>query len=144
MKRVITWFLVVFIVVAIVTKIISLNVSQESPILPDGKYIVLFHAKVRCAACIKMESQIKQILGEQKYANLDLVLIEYDRPKNKELVEQFHIGKIAILLLEQVNGQTLRSCNVPIEVWNLFRSGDDSIEILQRKLDEFYGQTRHQ
>ena len=144
MKRVITWFLIVFIVVAVATKIVLLNVPQEPPLIHDGKYIVLFHTEARCVTCTKMEFLIKKVLKEQKHNDLDLLLVEYDMPKNKELVERFHVGATAIILMEQANGKTFRSCDISTEAWNLIRNSNDFVEMLQTKLSEFYEQTRHQ
>jgi len=140
MKQAVRLFLVVFVVVAVATKIVLLSIPQETSVMPDGNHIVLFHAEVRCVTCTKMESLIKQVLDEPKYGNLDLVTLEYDKPSNKEFAEQFHIGTTGIILVEQKNGVTVRSCDVSSEAWSHIKNDQDFVEMLQAKLTEFYGQ----
>jgi len=144
MKRAVTCFLIVFIVVAVTTKIVLLNIPQEVPTMVDGNHIVLCHAEARCPTCLKMELLIKRALQEQEHGNVDLVTIEYDMPKNREFVERFHVGTLAIILLEWKNGETVRSCDVSADARSLIGNSNDFVEMLEAKLNEFYGQTRRQ
>ena len=139
MKRAVTCFLIVFIVVAVVTKIVLLNIPQEPPVIHDGNCIVLCHSTVRCPTCINMEFLIKKVLGEPEYADIDLVSLEYDLPKNREFAERFHIGTLSVILLEEKNGKTVRSCDISIDARKLIGNSDDFVEMLKAKLNEFYG-----
>ena len=146
MKRAITCFLIVFIVVAVATKIVLLNIPQEPPVIHDGNHIVLCHSEVRCPTCIRMERLIKKVLKEQQYAdlNINFVSLEYDMPKNREFAERFRIGTLAVILLEQKNGKTIRSGDISDETRSLIRTPDEFVKMLKAKLNEFYGQARHQ
>ena len=144
MKQAVTCFLIVFIVVAVAAKIVLLNIPQEPPLIHDGKHIVLFHAEVRCVTCIKMEFLIKKVLKEQKYDGLDLVLIEYGMPQNREIVERFRVGTLSVVLLEQKNGKTIRSYDISAEARSLIRNSEEFVAMLEEKLNELSGQTRRQ
>ena len=144
MKRAVTCFLTVFVITAIVTKIVLLNTPQEAPVIHDGNHIILCHAEVRCPACINMEFLIKKVLNKPEYADVGLILLEYDRPKNREFAERFHVGTLAIILLEQKNGKTIRSCDISTDARNLIRDGNKFVEMLEETLNGFYGHTRRQ
>ena len=143
MKRAITWFLIVFIVVAVVTKIVLLNVPQEPPFIPDGNHIVLCHARARCPVCVKMEVLIKKVLEKPEYDGIGLVSLEYDMPKNREFVERFRVGTLAIILLEQESGKTVRSRDISVEAKRRIGNSEDFVEMLKETLNDFHGQTRH-
>jgi len=144
MKKVVTWFLIVFIVVAVATKIALLNVPQEPPIIHDGNHIVLCHSEIRCPNCLAMEFMIKKVLDEQEYTDLDIgfVSIEYDMPQNKEFAERFRIGAISMILLEQKNGKTIRSADISEDARQLIKDRKEFATMLKTKLSEFYGQAR--
>jgi len=144
MKKLVAWFLLVFIAVAITTKIVLLNVPQEPPVIHDGNHIVFCHSEIRCPTCQKMEFLIKKVLKEQEYDELDigLVMLEYDMPKNREFVERFRVGTLSIILLEQKNGKTIRSADISDEARNLIGNNNGFIEMLKAKLNEFYALKR--
>ena len=138
MKRAIMWFLIVFIVVAVATKIIVLNVPQEPPVIPDGNHIVLCHTKARCSICVKMEERIKTVLKESEYGHIGLILLEYDMPKNREFAERFHVGTLAIILLEQKSGKTIRFRDISVDAKHRSGNSEDFVEMLKETLNDFY------
>ena len=137
-KKIATLFLILFVVVAVVTKIVLLSVPQEPSIIPDGNLVVFCHAKARCPTCETMESLVKEVLEKQEYNTLDLVMLEYDSPANKKFVEQFCVGTAAIILLEKRQGQIIRSSNITSDAWKYVDYKKSFIEMLETKLSEFY------
>ena len=140
MKKVATWVLIVFIVFAVVTKIVSRNIPQEATVIRGDNLVMLFHAKVRCPTCNTMESLLKEVLENQKYVDLgiNLVILEYDSPENKELVEQFHVGTAAIVLAEQREGTIVRSSDLTSEAWHWIDYEKRFVEMLDTKMTEFF------
>jgi hypothetical protein len=140
MKKIATWLLIVFIVFAVATKMIFRNIPQESTVIHGDNLVMLFHAKVRCPTCNTMESLVKETLNDQKYADLgiNLVLLEYDSPENKELVERFHIGTASIILVEQRGEVIVRSCDVTSEAWHWIDYKKRFVEMLDTKLTDFF------
>lgn len=140
MKKIIAFLLIAFIVIAVVTKIVSRNAPQE-PVVIQGEYIVmLFHSEVRCPTCNTMESYLEEVLEKREYADqgIKLVLLEYDSPKNKELVERFHIGTASIILVEQREEEIVRSCDITSEAWHWIDYKNRFIEMLETELAEFF------
>lgn len=139
MKKLVARFLLVFIIVAVATKIVLLFIPREPPVIPDGNHLVLCRSAVRCPACKKMEFLIKQVLTEPEYADIGLVSLEYDMPENKEFAERFRVGTLSVILLEQKNGEPIRSCDISEDARNLIRYNEDFVEMLKTELNEFYG-----
>jgi len=144
MKNAVTFFLLAVIVVAIATKIVSLNMPSEPLEIHDGNHIVLCHSEIRCPTCQKMELRIESVLKEHEYADIGLVLLEYDRPQNHEFAERFHVGTLSIILLEQKNGKTVRFSDISGDAKNLIKNDEEFDGMLKTRLNEFYGQTRQQ
>ena len=137
-KKIVTSFLITFIVVAMATKIVLINVPQETPVIPDGNVVVFCHAKVHCTMCNTLLSLVKEVLKKQESIDLKLVMLEYDSQTNQEFVEQFSVGTTAIILLEQKNGQTVRSSNITSDVWKCVGNESSFTEMLETKLSEFF------
>jgi thioredoxin-related protein len=139
-KKIVSGLLLLFIVFAIVVKIVSRNVPQEATAILDHYHVLLFHAEARCKTCNDMESLIKEVLQRQEYIDLgiDLVLLEYDLPKNKELVERFRVGTASIVLIEKRDGEIVRHRNLTAEAWNTIDYKRLFVEMLETNFIEFF------
>lgn len=139
-KKIATWLLIVFIVVAVVTKIVLRNAPQEPVALQGENIVMLFHAEARCQTCNTMESLLKSVLEKPEFDDLKigLVLLEYDSPKNRELVERFRVGTASIIFVEQMEGEIVRSCDITPDAWHWIDYEKRFVEMLETKLTEFF------
>ncbi|MDR2115071.1 MAG: hypothetical protein LBP87_01695 [Planctomycetaceae bacterium] len=136
-KRILFWFLLVFIISAILTQITLRFRCQETVEIPDGFNVIFCHARVRCQACIKMEALVRRTLFEienHSGSKFQLTTLEYDIPANQTFAKQFHIGTATVILLEQKNGKTLWSRNLTTEVWKQLNNETSFVEMLKNEL----------
>jgi hypothetical protein len=67
-----------------------------------------------------------------------LLSLEYDVLANKELVEQFRVGTTSIILIEQRNGEIVRSHNITSEAWHWIDYRKRFIGMLETRFTEFF------
>ncbi|MDR2754377.1 MAG: hypothetical protein LBC20_01600 [Planctomycetaceae bacterium] len=136
-KRFLFWFLLVFIISAVLTQIVLQFQHQESVKIPDGFNVIFCHARVRCQACTKMESLVRRTLDDVEKnsgTKFQLTTLEYDIPANWNFSKQFHIGTATVILLEQKNGKTVWFRNLTTEVWNQLNNETAFVNMLKNEL----------
>ncbi|MDR2437862.1 MAG: hypothetical protein LBE12_00640 [Planctomycetaceae bacterium] len=136
-KQILFWFLLIFIISAVLTQIVLQFQDQETVEIPDGFNIIFCHARIRCRACIKMESLVRRTLDEIKNdsgTKFQLTTLEYDIPANRTFAKQFHIGTATVILLEQKNGKTVWFRDLTAEVWNQLNNETAFVEMLKNEL----------
>ena len=131
-KRIITWFLLIFVAAAIVTVLRP----RETVFLPDGRCILFWHAETRCSNCLKMETLLRQVLREQK--GFHLITLEYDVFANQSLAQQFGVGMTTIILVERKNRQSVRIRDLTTEVWKNIHDESAFIDMLREELETFW------
>ncbi len=141
-KKLITAFLFIFIASALATQLFLSFQPHETTDIPDGKHLLFFHAQARCPTCINMEKLIRKVLDdsfhhETQAGKIGLMTIPYDVPENRELVEQFHVGAISVILAEKKNGQIVRHRDLSPDVWNNHSNNAAMTEILSREITRF-------
>ena len=138
----VTVFLLVFVVSTIVASIFLSFRKRESIEIPDGTGILFFHAKVRCPTCINMEKLIRRVLddsfrAEMKSGRIGLVLIPYDAPENRKIVERFHVGTISVVLVEKEKGRIVQHRDLSPQVWSHHGNETLMTDIFSTELSRF-------
>ncbi|MDR1962683.1 MAG: nitrophenyl compound nitroreductase subunit ArsF family protein [Planctomycetaceae bacterium] len=137
MKRLLFWFLLVFVLSAVLTQTAFLFRNHETVEIPDGFNVIVCHARIRCPACLKMESLVRQTLEEEEIDSVKrfrLMTLEYDIPANNAFAKRFHVGTATVLLVEQKNGKTVRFRDLTTNVWNHLNNDTAFVTMLKNEL----------
>lgn len=141
MKRMVTVFLLVFVVSAVVATLVLSRQRREPSIIPDGISVLFFHAQARCPTCLNMEKLIRRVLNDSFRAEINneigMVLIPYDVSENREIVKRFHVGTISVILVEKEKGRIIRHRDLSPDVWDHHGNDTVMIGILSTELSEF-------
>ncbi len=141
-KRLITVALLVFVISALATQAFLSFRRPEATVIPDGQNLLLFHAQTRCATCRDLEKTIRNLIEQslntqQNGEKIALILIAYDAPENHAVAEQFHVGAITVILVENQNGKIIRRRDLSQEVWLNLQDERAMTEMLSNEIQQF-------
>ncbi len=139
LRRLVTVALLAFVASALATQLIRSFQPRNALDLPDGKRLLLFHAQSRCATCLHLEKTIEKILlpSDTQEKIIEWMTIAYDVPENSDLAERFSVGTIAVILVDQKDGQLLRQRNLSQELWPIINDDDAVTQLLSNAVAEF-------
>ena len=142
MKRIVTWFLLAFVAVAVTLQIIKTVRPVRETVFSDGNHLVFFHAKLRCPTCQTMERLVDQVLQENFQSEvqrgiLDRRVLDYESRENERLVDEFNVATAAVLLFEQRGGKFVRGVNLAESCWKLVGDEPAFRRMIQTQIENF-------
>lgn len=128
-RTLITWGLLIFIGSTLITRAVLSRRAGDATAIPDGVSVLLFHAQTRCSTCLNLEKTVRSTLDilcqqSKKQRGIPLFLLAYDAPQQRRWAEQFHVGTVTVILVEQRNGDIIRHRDLSHQVWQNIQ--DDS------------------
>lgn len=146
-KNILKWFLLVFVVAAVIMQIAKSFRAVEEAAFTDGKHLVFFHARVRCPTCTTMERLMNQTLEsdfrkERQSGDFDVRILDYESPENHSLVEKYKIATATVLLFEQKKWKPVDGRNLAESCWKLVGDEPAFQRMLKTELQAFLSGNR--
>lgn len=113
--------------------------AETFPAEPEHQVVArYFHRTQRCPTCMKISGLIEEAVQtgfteEFKNGQVRLEMVDYEDPKNADLVKAYNISDPMLVLIDVRNGAVRQSKLAP-QVWALFMKKDAFLKYVQDEI----------
>jgi hypothetical protein len=148
-KKILTGGLILFALATCVIQVVRPFRTSSPTQLSDGVTLIFFHAAARCPECRAMEKYVRETFETHfqesvRSGNLQLAVLPYDTPENRDLAERFHVGTVAVVIVKRQNRQDVMVKNLAFDCWRLLHKEEAFQEMLRKNLEEMLHETEAQ
>jgi len=99
------------------------NESSTIPVKAEvktGSKVIMyyFHGNIRCSNCHKIETYTKEAYSKIKSKNLELRIVNIDKPQNQHFVKDYGLYTKSVVLSKVSNGKQVKWQNLD-KIWVL-------------------------